>query len=406
LVDAAVSRETLIPFGLNPLKQVDVYDLSIWESFCAPLACLLPYILPLESRSNRPLEFTFVNQIYTLVYFHCEEYSSGRALIEDINDPKQLPLAGLRKDGRSRGTFFEALHTRGLPQMFETCERLSCKAAKALGPKYLNFGSLCALDGSLIDATLSMEWADYTETTNKVKVHLCFDLNSGIPRKIILTEGKGAERPQADQQLEKGTTGIMDRGYQDHQRFDLWQNEGKYFVCRIRGNTKKTIVKELPVPEKTNLFFFAEVYLGDEQHRTQNTVRLVGFKVGKKVFWVATNRNDLNAQEIAFVYRLRWEIEKFFAWWKKHLNVYHLIARSPYGLMMQLLSGLITYWLIVIYFYWRYNESPSLLRLRQLRRDIRREQVLRSVISNYMLLIFFTNTRSIWIKQTVIVAIF
>jgi hypothetical protein len=44
-------------------------------------------------------------------------------------------------------------------------------------------------------------------------------------------------------------------------------------------------------PGKSSVFFFAEVYLGDEQHRTQNTVRLVGFKVGKKIFWVATNRN-------------------------------------------------------------------------------------------------------------------
>jgi len=27
-------------------------------------------------------------------------------------------------------------------------------------------------------------------------------------------------------------------------------------------------------------------------------------------------------------YKLRWEIEKFFAWWKRHLKVYHLIGPS------------------------------------------------------------------------------
>ena len=80
--------------------------------------------------------------------------------------------------------------------MFEVFERLSCKAAKALGTKYYRLGSLRAIDSSLVDATLSMEWADYhktasvggelTEKTNKAKVHLCFDINFGIPRKIIL----------------------------------------------------------------------------------------------------------------------------------------------------------------------------------------------------------------------------
>lgn len=38
---------------------------------------------------------------------------------------------------------------------------------------------------------------------------------------------------------------------------------------------------------------------------------------------------------------LRWEIETFFTWWKRHLQVYHLIARSQYGLIVQILGGLI-----------------------------------------------------------------
>lgn len=410
LCSAATIKGGLIPKGIQP-KEVQAGNFAAWESFCAPLTGLLPDITPLSSCGNRPLEFTFVNQIYTLIYFHCEEYSSGRALLEDVNDPQQSPPAGLPQDGLGRGTFFEALHSRGLAQMFETFERLSCRAAKALGTKYDKFGPLCALDGSLIDATLSMEWADYTQNTKKAKVHLCFDLQSGIPRKIILTEGKGAERPPADEHLEKETTGVFDRGYQDHQRFDAWQNEGKYFVCRIKCNTKKSIVKELPVAEKSKVFFFAEVYLGDEHHRTQYPLRLVGFKVGKKVFWVATNRKDLTAQEIAFIYRLRWEIETFFAWWKKHLNVYHLIARSPYGVMMQLLSGLITYLLIVIYFNWRYSDGPSLSRLRELRRNIRRERAIKSFATslrgNRIMMFFLTTiSRGTWKKQTIIIAIF
>jgi hypothetical protein len=256
-----------------------------------------------------------------------------------------------------------------------------------------------------------MEWADYTETTNKAKVHLCFDINSCIPRKIILTEGRGAERPVAEMQLEKGQTGVMDRGYQDHQRFDLWQDDGKYFVCRIRQNTQKTVVTQLPIPQNSNIIFFAQVYLGDQQHRTRHIFRLVGFKVGRKLFWVVTNRADLTAFEIAIIYRLRWEIEKFFAWWKRHLNVYHLIARSPYGVMMQLLSGLITYLLLVIYFYWRYLEPPSLFRLRQLRRRIRIERALRSIPTALLskrrrIFLFTMERRGTWEKLDIIVAIF
>lgn len=73
------------------------------------------------------------------------------------------------------------------------------------------------------------------------------------------------------------------------------------------------------------------------------------------------------------VYKLRWTIESFFAWWKRHLKVYHLIARSPYGLLMQILSGLITYLLLAIYCHEEHGERVSIKRVRELRNTIRNE---------------------------------
>lgn len=40
-----------------------------------------------------------------------------------------------------------------------------------------------------------MDRAKYKTNSNKEKLHLGFDLNHGIPRKLFLTEGKGAEGP-------------------------------------------------------------------------------------------------------------------------------------------------------------------------------------------------------------------
>ena len=272
-------------------------------------------------------------------------------------------------------------------------------------------GSLRAIDGTVIDATLSRTWADDTATTHTVKRPRCFDLNVGIPRTLTLTDGKGAERPEADQQMSPGEPAVMDRGYQDHQRFDQWCDEGKTFVCRIRGNTHKTIVRELPIPPKSAIIFHAEVYLGDAQHRTQHPLRLIGLRVRRKVLWIVTNRRDLTALQIACVYQLRWHIETFFAWWKRHLNVSHLIARSPSGLLMQLLAGLITYVLLVISFSRQYADRPSLAHLRHLRRDIRRERAVTSVPTNslphHAVMVVCTRERwKDWEQHTLIIAIF
>lgn len=73
------------------------------------------------------------------------------------------------------------------------------------------------------------------------------------------------------------------------------------------------------------------------------------------------------------VYKLRWEVEKFFAWWKRHLRVYHLIARSEYGLMVQIMAGLITYLLLALYCHKHHNEKVSINRVRELRIQIQNE---------------------------------
>ncbi len=71
--------------------------------------------------------------------------------------------------------------------------------------------------------------------------------------------------------------------------------------------------------------------------------------------------------------KIRYNEEKFFAWWKRHLRVYHLIARSEHGLMAQILGGLITYLLPAIYCHKNHNEPVSIKRVRELRINIQNE---------------------------------
>ena len=72
----------------------------------------------------------------------------------------------------------------------------------------------------------------------------------------------------------------------------------------------------------------------------------------------------------------------FFGWWKRHLKVYHLISRSKYGLMVQMLAGLITYILLSIYCHDVHQEHVSVKRLREICIKIRNEMSLDDIVSN------------------------
>jgi len=106
--------------------------------------------------------------------------------------------------------------------------------------------------------------------------------------------------------------------------------------------------------------------IGRRDSKPQEPLRMVGYRV-------EGHSMDLTAEEVATVYKLRWEIEKFFAWWKKRLNVYHLISRSTYGVMVQIFAGLITYLLMAIYCAEEHGERVNMKRVRELRNTIQNE---------------------------------
>ena len=347
-------------------------------SFChlyQPLEKILPETPVLESRGDRPLKMTFEDELKALIFFHLEEHVSGRHLLQVLNEDDFARKNIAPKDGIEKSSFFEAINTRGLEQLQFVFQKLSCEAANILPNQHADLGDLVAFDGSLIDAVLSMTWADYRKGSKKAKVHLGFNLNQGIPTKIFFTDGNGSERPFVSKILSPGQTGVGDRGYQKHALFDSLQDEGKSFVIRIKAKTSKTLIKEYDVNPDSIVFYDSEVLLGtvDNNNQTKKSVRLVGYRVDGVDYWVATDRRDLTAEQVAEIYKLRWNIEKFFAWWKRHLRVYHLIARSEYGLMVQILGGLITYLLLAIYCYKNHGEPVSIKRVRQLRIQIQNE---------------------------------
>jgi hypothetical protein len=328
----------------------------------------------LESRGDRPLQMTFEDQLKALIFFHLQEYSSGSELLQAFEQNDFAKECVAPPNGIKKSAFFEAINTRGLEQLGEIFGHLVKEAAGVIPADYAHLGNLVSIDGSLIDAVLSMEWADYRGGAKKAKAHVGFDINRGIPRKIFLTDGKEGERPFVDKIIDKGETAVIDRGYQCHAHFDQWQTNGKHFVCRIQERTTKTVIREHAVPQGGIVFYDAVVLLGTKSiNQTEKELRVVGYHVDGKDYWIATNRHDLTAEEVAQVYKLRWNIETFFGWWKRHLKVYHLIARSRHGLMVQLLGGLITYLLLAIYCREQHNEPVSIHRVRELRHQIANE---------------------------------
>lgn len=349
-------------------------DARSFRQYLLPLQKIMFSVPELKSRGHRPLQMTFEDQLNALLFYHLQEHESARDLHQCMKED-DFARENIAPDGGiSLSSFCEAINSRGLEQLQYVFDELCKKAQKVLPAQHSDLGDLVSIDGSLINAVLSMYWADYRTGSKKAKGHFGFDVNRKIPLKVYLTEGNGAERPFVSSILSEGQTGIMDRGYQSHKDFDLLQAERKHFVCRIKTKTTRTIISKNSVKPGTHIFYDSVVRLGTPGvNQSKTPVRVVGYKIAGSTFYVATDRHDLTAEQVAKVYKLRWDIESFFKWWKKHLKVYHLIARSEYGVMVQILGGLISYLLMAIYCHEEFNETVSIKRIRQLRNKIQNE---------------------------------
>jgi len=139
---------------------------------------------PLEAQECRPLRMTFDDQLKALVFFHLEEHISGQHLLQVLKENAFAREHIAPEKGIKKSSFAEAINSRGLEQLVHVYQNLQTNAVAVLPKEHADLGDLIAVDGSFIDSCLSMHWADYRKGSKKAKVHLGFDLNRSIPRKI------------------------------------------------------------------------------------------------------------------------------------------------------------------------------------------------------------------------------
>jgi len=104
-----------------------------------------PALTPLESRGDRPLQMTFDEQLSALVYFHLEEFASGRHLLQALEQNDFAKECVAPPKGIKKSAFFEAINTRGLEQLGQLFTALVADAAKILPMEFAHLGNLVSI---------------------------------------------------------------------------------------------------------------------------------------------------------------------------------------------------------------------------------------------------------------------
>ena len=211
-----------------------------------------------------------------------------------------------------------------------------------------------AIDASTIDMCLSLfQWAHFRSTKAGIKLHVQLDLRSAIPEFIQITPAAIHEVNILDTiSYQIDSFYILDRGYIDYKRLHRIQNSKAYFVIRAKDNINFKCVKS----HKKNKLdgILADQLIVVQGHYAAkdypDKMRRIKFwdQEKNRIFVFLTNNLELNATEIAKLYKHRWKIELFFKWIKQNLKIKTFWGTSENAVRVQIWIAISIYILVAI----------------------------------------------------------
>jgi hypothetical protein len=215
-------------------------------------------------------------------------------------------------------------------------------------------GKVYALDSTTIDLCLSVFWwAEFRKHKGGIKLHTLYDIKTSIPSFLYISTASVHDVNILDLlPYEAGSFYVVDKGYTDFCRLFKIHTHGSFFVTRAKDNLRfkrmysKSVDKATGVQSdqigKLEGFYSSKDY--------PDKLRRIKYhdEDRQKYLVFLTNNTVLKANEIAFLYKKRWEVELFFKWMKQHLKIKAFWGTSLNAVKIQIYCAIIAYCLVAI----------------------------------------------------------
>ena len=214
-------------------------------------------------------------------------------------------------------------------------------------------GKVYAFDSTTIPLCLSVFWwAKFRKKKGGVKAHVLYDLEAQVPAFYHITTASVYDsKAMPEIPYETGAYYVFDRGYNNFGELYRIQRMESFFVVRAKSNLQYRCVRwKRRMPK--NILTDAEIELTVYKSRKDypENLRLVRYydeEQGRE-FMFLTNAMDLTAQQIAGLYKNRWQIELFFKWLKQHLKIKKFWGTTENAVRIQISAAITAYCLVAI----------------------------------------------------------
>jgi len=299
--------------------------------------------------------FTCWNQLLCMLFGQLTNRDSLRDLMValDAHSSKSYHL-GFGKSV-TRSNLAKANEVRNSKIFEEFAYHLIAIARKARANNDFEIkGKVYAFDSSTIDLCLSVFWwATFRKAKGGIKLHTLFDITTQIPAFVHITPATVNDVNAMDLLIyEQSAYYIFDRGYVDFTRLYKITLHSAFFVIRGKSNLKFMRMYSRKIDKTTGVKSdqigkLTGFYVSKEYPDKLRRVKYYDDET-KRTFVFLTNNFELTAEQVALLYKNRWQIELFFKWIKQHLKIKSFWGTTENAVRIQIFSALIAYCLVAI----------------------------------------------------------
>jgi len=295
--------------------------------------------------------FTTRRHFIALLFAQLSGASSLRE-VEAVMASHQARLYHVGGAAPARSTFSDANRDRD-PRVFcKLFEHLLAASSRGFRRKMGDAVRLIDSTGLRL-AGAGAQWARFSSDVFGAKAHVVYDPDLGRPVYHAVTAARVNDVTAAKQMpIEAGATYVFDLGYYDYAWWTRLDAMGCRLVTRFKANTPLSQAQDLPLAAGSEVVsdrigFLPARQCNNRRNPMSEAVReiVVTTETGKRLR-LLSNDLDAPAQEIADLYKRRWQIELFFRVMKQTLKITKFLGRSQNAVRIQIAVALIAFLLL------------------------------------------------------------
>jgi transposase len=193
-----------------------------------------------------------------------------------------------------------------------------------------------------------------------IKAHTIIRLEDNMPCFVRYTEAVRHDHVLLSEvSLPKGSILVFDKGYVDYAQYERFTNDKIFYVTRLKDNALYECGQEYDIPETADsgILKDEEIILsygekGEKKHRCRRiaywdsgSTRLTNHQ-NKRIFVFISNSFELSAEQIALIYKKRWQIELLFKQLKQNFPLKYFLGDNQNAIEIQIWMAMLANLLI------------------------------------------------------------